>query len=74
MTGVTFFAAQLLQKQVGLLHELVPKASVLGFLVNPDNPRAQADVSRVREAARSLGLETHVVNARAERDLGRRAG
>jgi putative ABC transport system substrate-binding protein len=69
VTGVTFFAAQLLQKQVGLLHELVPKASVLGFLVNPDNPRAPADVSRVREAARSLGLETHVVDVRAERDL-----
>jgi hypothetical protein len=57
------------KKQVGLLRELVPDASVLGFLVNPDSPRAPADVSRVREAARGLGLETHVVNARTERDL-----
>jgi len=30
ITSVTFFAAQLLQKQVGLLHELVPKAAALG--------------------------------------------
>ena len=29
VTGATFFAAQLLQKQIGLLHELVPKAAVL---------------------------------------------
>ena len=69
ITGITFFAAQILQKQVGLLRELVPNASVLGFLVNPDSPRAPSDVSRVREAARGLGLETHVVNARTERDL-----
>jgi putative ABC transport system substrate-binding protein len=69
VTGATFFAAQLLQKQIGLLHELVPKAAVLGFLVNPDNPRAPADVGRVQEAARSLGLETHVVNAATERDI-----
>jgi putative tryptophan/tyrosine transport system substrate-binding protein len=69
ITGVTFFAAQLLQKQVGLLRELVPKAAVLGFLVNPSNPRAQADVTSVQAAARSLGLETHVVNAGTERDL-----
>jgi putative ABC transport system substrate-binding protein len=39
ITGVTFFAAQLLQKQVGILHDLVPKATVLGVLINPDNPR-----------------------------------
>jgi putative ABC transport system substrate-binding protein len=69
VTGATFFAAQLLQKQIGLLHELVPKAAVLGFLVNPDNPRAPADVGRVQVAARSLGLETHVVNAATERDI-----
>ena len=69
ITGVTFFAAQLLQKQVGLLHELVPKAAVLGVLVNPNNPRARADAISVQLAARQLGLETHVVNAGTERDL-----
>jgi len=69
VTGATFFAAQLLQKQIGLLHEVVPKAAVLGFLVNPDNPRAPTDVGRVQAAARSLGLETHIVNAATERDI-----
>jgi putative ABC transport system substrate-binding protein len=69
ITGATFFAAQLLQKQVELLRELVPKAAVLGVLVNPSNPRATADVTSVQAARRSLGLETHVVNAGTERDL-----
>jgi len=69
ITGVTFFAAQLLQKQVGILHDLVPKAAVFGTLVNPDNPRHVADVDRVRAAARSLGLEVHVERASRERDL-----
>jgi putative tryptophan/tyrosine transport system substrate-binding protein len=69
ITGVTFFAAQLLQKQVGLLHDLVPKATVFGVLINPDNPRHAADASQVQAAVRSLGLEFHVAKAGNERDL-----
>jgi putative ABC transport system substrate-binding protein len=69
ITGVTFFAAQLLQKKVGLLREVVSNAAVLGVLVNPNNPRAKADVASVRAAARSFGLETHIVNASTEGDL-----
>jgi ABC-type uncharacterized transport system substrate-binding protein len=55
ITGVTFLAAQLLQKQVGILHDLVPKATVIGALVNPNNPRSQADASSVQVAAHTLG-------------------
>jgi putative ABC transport system substrate-binding protein len=60
ITGVTFFAKQLLQKQVGILHDLVPKASVLGLLINPNNWRHQADAGEVQAAARTLGLAVHV--------------
>ncbi len=69
ITGVTFFAAQLYQKQLGLLREVIPKAAMLGFLVNVDNPRAQADVNLVQAAVRGLGLEIYVVNAGTEGDL-----
>jgi putative ABC transport system substrate-binding protein len=69
ITGVTFFAKQLLQKQVGILHDLVPKASVLGLLINPNNWRHQADAGEVQAAARTLGLAVHVANASSERDL-----
>ena len=68
ITGVTFFAAQLLQKQVGLLHDLV-QGAVFGVLINPDNPRHAADASQVQAAVRSLGLEFHVAKAGNERDL-----
>jgi putative ABC transport system substrate-binding protein len=69
ITGVTFFSKQLLQKQVGILHELVPKVSVLGVLINPNNSRHRADAGEVQAAARTLGLNVHIANAASERDL-----
>ena len=69
ITGATFFTEHLLQKQISILHELVPKAAVFGFLVNPDNPRAQTDVSKVQVAASTLGLAIHVMNASDERGV-----
>jgi len=69
ITGATFFAAQLLQKQVGLLHDLVPSATIIGVLVNPNNPRYQSDVRDVQAAARTLGLEVHVAKAGNANDL-----
>ena len=69
ITGTTFFASQLLQKRVGILHDLVPKATVLGVLINPDNPRHQADASEVQAAARMLGLDVHVARAGSEGEL-----
>jgi putative ABC transport system substrate-binding protein len=69
ITGVTFFAKQLLQKQVSILHDLVPKASALGVLINPNNWRHQADAAEVQMAARVLDLAVHVANAGSESDL-----
>ena len=69
ITGATFFAAQLLQKQVDLLHDLVPTATIIGVLVNPNNPRYQSDVRDVQAAARTLGLEIHVAKAGNAHDL-----
>jgi putative tryptophan/tyrosine transport system substrate-binding protein len=69
ITGVTFFAKQLVQKQVGILHDLVPKASALGVLINPNNWRHQADADEVQAAARTLGLNLHVAKAGSDGDL-----
>jgi putative ABC transport system substrate-binding protein len=69
ITGVTNFTAQLLQKQVGLLHELVPNAAVIGLLNNPNNRRAEADATNVEAAAHTLGLDIHVVDASNEGDF-----
>ena len=69
ITGVTFLAAQLLQKQVGILHDLVPKATAIGALVNPNNPRSQADASSVHAAAHTLGLQVIFASAGSEGEL-----
>jgi ABC-type uncharacterized transport system substrate-binding protein len=69
ITGVTFFAAELLQKQVGIMRELVPKASTLGVLVNPNNPRHKADADKVLAGTEPLGLQVHVVSAGTELEL-----
>jgi putative tryptophan/tyrosine transport system substrate-binding protein len=52
-----------------LLHELVPTASVIGFLVNPSNPNTEADTSELQVAAGTLGLRLHVQNASSDRDI-----
>ena len=69
ITGTTFFTAQLLPKQVGVMRELFPKAQALGVLVNPRNPRATADLASVRTAAATFGIETYPANASAKSDF-----
>ena len=56
-------------KRLGLLHELIPGATVVVALVNPSQPAAGAQTDEVTEAARVLGLKLHVVHAGSERDL-----
>src|SRR6185312_12522164 len=53
-----------------LLHELVPTATVIAALVNPTDPtRAENTSSELRAAARTLGLQLHVLLASTEREL-----
>jgi len=64
LTGLTFFGGGLLgAKRLELLHELVPKAAVIGFLMDPNWPGAKAELSDVRTAAPALGHAIEVVTA-----------
>jgi putative ABC transport system substrate-binding protein len=56
-------------KQLETLHEALPKATVIGCLVNPKNPNAPTGTKEAQEAARALGLSLHFVNAGTEREL-----
>jgi putative ABC transport system substrate-binding protein len=57
-------------KRLALLHDLVPKAMRVAVLVNPANvPAAEAALRDVQNAARVLGLQTHVLNASTSRDI-----
>jgi putative ABC transport system substrate-binding protein len=49
--------------RVQRLHEAVPKATVIGLLVNPTNPTNEPDTREAQNASRKLGLELHVVGA-----------
>jgi putative ABC transport system substrate-binding protein len=70
ITGVTTLSVELGPKRLELLHELVPKATVIAVLVNPDNATAFETQSRdLQAAARSLGLQLHVLHASTERDF-----
>jgi putative tryptophan/tyrosine transport system substrate-binding protein len=70
LTGVTSLNAEVGPKRLELLHELVPTATVIGLLVNPTNPNlAEPTTKSLQTAARTLGLEMHVLHASAERDF-----
>src|SRR6266851_794476 len=63
-TGINYFALELTAKRLGLLHALAPKAVRVAILVNPANgPSADATLRSVEDAARSIGLQTKVLNA-----------
>jgi ABC-type uncharacterized transport system substrate-binding protein len=70
VTGVTQLNVVVTPKRVELLHELVPTASVIALLVNPtDAANAEQTTRDVQAAARSFGLELHVLSASSERDF-----
>jgi putative ABC transport system substrate-binding protein len=69
VTGVTLLTGSLEAKRLGLLRELVPKATTLAMLVNPAFPNAESQVKDAKEAARTFGLQMHVLNASNERDF-----
>jgi putative tryptophan/tyrosine transport system substrate-binding protein len=69
VTGVTIFAGQLAAKQLGLLRELVPKAAVVGVLVNPSNPVSEAVIADVRGAASLTGHRIQIVKAGNEVEI-----
>ena len=70
VTGVTSLIVEVAAKRLELLHELLPTAKVMAFLVNPDDRAlAQAQAREVLSAARNRKLELHVLNVRSERDF-----
>jgi len=62
-TGINFFTNALGQKRPGLLHELVAKGAVIGFLVNPSNPNTPGDTEEAQAAAEQLGRKLVTVKA-----------
>jgi putative ABC transport system substrate-binding protein len=69
ITGVYQFATGLEAKRLGLLHEMVPKATTIAVLVNPNFSDAENQLRDVQEAADRLGVQLVVVRANAESEF-----
>jgi len=69
LTGITSLTVEVGPKRLELLHELVPTAAI-ALLINPAAvPYAETISSQLQAAARTLGLQVHVLYANAVRDF-----
>jgi putative tryptophan/tyrosine transport system substrate-binding protein len=69
VTGLAILTAELGAKRLELLHESLPTATVVAMLANPTSPITEPETRGVRDAARSLGLQVHVLNASTESEI-----
>jgi putative ABC transport system substrate-binding protein len=69
VTGATLLSRVLTAKQLELLHELVPQAAVIGFMVNLGDANAGASIDEIRASANALGLRLIVLKARTEAEI-----
>jgi putative tryptophan/tyrosine transport system substrate-binding protein len=57
VTGVTVFGDVAVAKRLQLMHELVPQAAAIAYLMNPSNLNSDTELAAAREAARARGIE-----------------
>src|SRR5262249_40131856 len=69
VTGVSFLSNKLVSKRMEVLHQLRPKAKLIGLLVNPSFTTADAGKTPVQAAASVFGVSPVVVRAVTERDV-----
>ena len=69
VTGVTFFTAPLAAKRLEMVQQLVPGATTVGVLINPDNPPSVLEGKSAAAAAMQFGLMSIVLAARTGSDI-----
>jgi putative tryptophan/tyrosine transport system substrate-binding protein len=69
VTGVTALFDEVGPKRLELLHELVPAATIIALLLNPTYPSAEKQSTDLQAAARTIGLQLHVLHATSEREF-----
>jgi len=69
VTGFSDFANQLAGKRLGVLHDAVPKATSIAFLVDANNPNADPDSKDMKAAASARGIELPVFPIRDDSDF-----
>jgi putative ABC transport system substrate-binding protein len=69
ITGIWMVLTTLAEKRLQLLHDLLPKAKLIGLLVNPTSPVAEPQIREAKAAAQTLGVRVTVLNAASENDF-----
>jgi putative ABC transport system substrate-binding protein len=69
VTGVSYLANTILEKQIEMLNESVSRVTAIGFVVNPANPNAEEDTKTADIAARAFGHEPLFVKASTESEI-----
>jgi ABC-type uncharacterized transport system substrate-binding protein len=69
MTGVSWLAAALGAKQLELVTDLLPNATMIAMLVNPDNTVSESELKEVQEVSRARGREIFGLRASSEREI-----
>ena len=69
ITGIWMVLTALAEKRLQLLHDLLPKAELIGLLVNPTSPVAEPQIREAQAAAQALGVRVTVLNAVTENDF-----
>jgi putative ABC transport system substrate-binding protein len=68
-TGIYYFSGGLGEKRLGLIRELLPRAELIGLLLNPNNPLADATTTEVQGAASAIGQQIEVFHASNSRQI-----
>jgi putative ABC transport system substrate-binding protein len=69
VTGVSFFSGELGSKQLELLRQLAPKATLVAMLMNPSTPTGEGERKDVEAAAQTIGQQLIVLQATSDRDI-----
>jgi putative ABC transport system substrate-binding protein len=69
VTGVSFFSAVLGAKRLELLHQIVPRVTIIAMLVSPNTPETEAERKDAQAAARAIGQQLDVFDVTNEHDI-----
>jgi putative ABC transport system substrate-binding protein len=69
LTGVVTIGNLIAPKQLELVHELVPAASSIAFLVNPNNPNTEPDTRNLQAAVRTTGQQLLALKAGTDGEI-----
>jgi putative tryptophan/tyrosine transport system substrate-binding protein len=69
VTGLAALTVEVEAKRLEVLHELLRTSAAVALLVNPNNPQTEPETKGVLDAARSLGLQLHVLDASTEVEI-----